>query len=906
MKFGKGKKEKKDKKNLQVNVNPDEFMADAAVENSEGDVVEGDQPEEIFAFMAEEVVEEVPVEEPPVEEVSEEETFIEELTAEEAPVEAAMGEENVEEPSTEQVPAEDTLIDEQASEEISDTATEVNSWFNDQSEEAVVEGAEATEEEITDEPSVGDEALEISGEKPKKQKKEKKAKEPKPKKEKKVKEPKVKKEKKVKEPKPEKEGKQPKRRDKVSFFQSLQVKLLEGFMIPVICVVTLGVMSYNQASTAVVQSYEESAFNLTNTIEDYLTLVTDTVTNRYKDYMGYEDLTKYFRGVYDEEGDTATETSVRKQYTTELTNAISSDKLIEDITFLSDEQISLSSNTIEGVSVLTDSDETNDVPTTVYAAFLETDMGKAMLKDSHSYLWFGNNCDIDDKLGTSNAFYALRLVRKFDGANAAMIVDVDKEKVIESLDALNAGDGGYVAVVTGDGCEIFSTATRNEKETIFYDKDFYKEAIKSKEETGKSYVTFRDKNYLFVYSKLEDKDLTICTLVAEEYIMKNVTGIRTLTVGLVLFATVVAIAVGALLSRGISKAINAMIKSLKKVAGGDFTVQVNTKRSDEFMLMAGAITDTVEQVKGLISNVQEVNGELADAAEKVYDSSTLFMETTQNINKSVDEIKTGAYKLDEDSDNCLAQMDTLSEKIETVTANTEEISKMAEATNEAIESGITSMIGVTEGAKSTTRITGDVITAIEELQDKSRSIGTIVGVINEIAEQTNLLSLNASIEAARAGEAGRGFAVVATEISKLADQSLRSADQIKKIIEEIVGKTGHVVEIAKEAFEIVQAQDKSVSTTTEAFEEMRRNITTLLSSLEEISQNVINMESARAMTLESVENISAVSAETAACSLSVGETVDSQNNAIYSLDAAANTLSAKADQLTDLLAQFTV
>ena len=87
---------------------------------------------------------------------------------------------------------------------------------------------------------------------------------------------------------------------------------------------------------------------------------------------------------------------------------------------------------------------------------------------------------------------------------------------------------------------------------------------------------------------------------------------------------------------------------------------------------------------------------------------------------------------------------------------------------------------------------------------------------------------------------------------------------------------------------------------------MRGNISTLLGSLEEITQNVINMEGARAMTLESVENISAVSAETAACSVSVSETVESQNNAIYDLDTAANTLSTKSAQLTELLEQLTV
>ena len=60
------------------------------------------------------------------------------------------------------------------------------------------------------------------------------------------------------------------------------------------------------------------------------------------------------------------------------------------------------------------------------------------------------------------------------------------------------------------------------------------------------------------------------------------------------------------------------------------------------------------------------------------------------------------------------------------------------------------------------------------------------------------------------------------------------------------------------------------------------------------------------MTLESIENISSVSAETAACSLSVSETVEYQNKAIYGLDAAANTLTAKAEQLTELLSQFNV
>ncbi|EER57937.1 methyl-accepting chemotaxis sensory transducer [Acidovorax delafieldii 2AN] len=80
------------------------------------------------------------------------------------------------------------------------------------------------------------------------------------------------------------------------------------------------------------------------------------------------------------------------------------------------------------------------------------------------------------------------------------------------------------------------------------------------------------------------------------------------------------------------------------------------------------------------------------------------------------------------------------------------------------------------------RVVGEVVTTMGDINQSSRKIADIIGVIDSIAFQTNILALNAAVEAARAGEQGRGFAVVAGEVRSLAGRSAAAAREIKQLI----------------------------------------------------------------------------------------------------------------------------
>ncbi|MEG1992531.1 MAG: methyl-accepting chemotaxis protein [Acetivibrio sp.] len=684
-------------------------------------------------------------------------------------------------------------------------------------------------------------------------------------------------------------GKQKGKEKELPVYQRIQFKMILSFLLPVACIILLGITSYKKASEGIVRNYENSIGQTMNMMEKYLSLTCDTVQTNYKEYLNETELINYFTSLY--HMDNIKNSTVYNSYFISFGKKVTADAMVSNLYFLSDKEDSI---------VTTQTKEKR-----LYTAFMKTKPGQIIGENAYAFYLLGPDAETDTLLNTPKDSYGIRLVRHFNNAKAIMVVDIKKSVVIETLASIDAGKESFVGFITCDGTELCLQKKDGEK-PIFSESDFYKKAQKSEEPSGVSYVSYRGETYLFNYAKMGKRNAMICSLIPKKTILKQASDIKKLTFVIVIFTSILAIILGTALANMIGKNIKYMLHQLKKVEKGDFTVQVVNNQKNEFRLLAAGINQMVSHMKVLIADVTDVGDELFSAASNVSTSSETFISTAKVIQNSITEIEKGILLLDEDSEDCLQQMDELSGKIAIVTHSTTEIENLTDITKKAVTHGRNSMKELKAGSKATTQITGEVITSIEHLEEKSRSIEKIVGAINEIAEQTNLLSLNAYIEAARAGNSGRGFSVVAQEIRKLADESHHFAEEIKHIITEIAQNTKEVVSAAKEAENIVKSQENIVINSSDAFETVELQISALMQSLTIITQNALTMETAREKTLGAIESISAISEQTSVSSSNVQQTANSQKEATIVLENAAGKLEKRANELKKLLEKFEI
>ena len=223
----------------------------------------------------------------------------------------------------------------------------------------------------------------------------------------------------------------------------------------------------------------------------------------------------------------------------------------------------------------------------------------------------------------------------------------------------------------------------------------------------------------------------------------------------------------------------------RAVAEGDLSTAIQVRSGDTHSLMAWLQT-MQRSLAQAVSNVRQGSDHVATASAQIASGNQDLSSRTEDQASALQQTA--------------ATMEQLGKTVHNNADNARQASQLAEgASTVAVRGG---------------EVVGEVVQTMKGINDSSRKIADIIGVIDGIAFQTNILALNAAVEAARAGEQGRGFAVVASEVRSLAQRSAEAAKQIKGLISASVERVEHgsaLVDRAGQTMQEVVASIRRVS-----------------------------------------------------------------------------------------------
>ncbi|KAB2900601.1 MAG: HAMP domain-containing protein [Burkholderiaceae bacterium] len=196
------------------------------------------------------------------------------------------------------------------------------------------------------------------------------------------------------------------------------------------------------------------------------------------------------------------------------------------------------------------------------------------------------------------------------------------------------------------------------------------------------------------------------------------------------------------------------------------------------------------------SHAQDETGQLLRALAAMRGSLegalTQVREVADSVATATHEIATGNSDLSQRTEQTASNLEETASAMEQLTATVRQSADSAATANQLASSAV-------EVAARGGAVVTQVVSTMDEINDSSRKISDIIGVIDGIAFQTNILALNAAVEAARAGEQGRGFAVVAGEVRSLAQRSAEAAKEIKALIGTSVDKVSTGARLVQDA-----------------------------------------------------------------------------------------------------------
>lgn len=441
-------------------------------------------------------------------------------------------------------------------------------------------------------------------------------------------------------------------------------------------------------------------------------------------------------------------------------------------------------------------------------------------------------------------------------------------------DNMKFGENGYLVAYGTDGMEIAHPSLEGQNVWDKTDKNddlFVQKIIKAGQQGGGFvYYNWNLPNSEIIkekisYSRLDDNwGWVISASAYMEEFNKGADAIVTRLILALAIASVIGMILIVLFSRQLVRPLTLITEGMKDLSQGNLAVKRHKlKASGEIKILDEAYNYMIDELRTLVQMINESADLAGNDARKISELSSSTAKVFNDMAAGVEDIANSTSSQAEDTNNTATNLESLSNKINEITKEIEQMNQIFLQTQDITANAIVTVDKLVESNQITKKSSELASNKVAEINQSTDNIAMITDVIKDIANQTNLLALNASIEAARAGEHGKGFMVVAEEVRKLSEESNKSVVKIRDMVELIKVQAEETVKEVYCAGQIISEQDTVVQETSDTFRAINDNVKTALEKVNLLTENIEQVHQDKNQIIDIVTNLSAISEENA-------------------------------------------